>query len=182
MVAFQGVVNRCALNAGVMPVTDLLAKRLERGHACARQMWRAAKHAGNHGIVRQRLPRIQPAALVGHTTNSGQLLATHQAATPDVAVRIALPHADKDLTVLKQVEPPVGHGHSVQKERERTHLESSNRVQHPAPVAPIRRSLTGSFTPVTDWRHNADPALAPMRRSSGGANTPIPEWLHNAGQ
>jgi hypothetical protein len=42
--------------------------------------------------------------------------------------------------------------------------------------------IAGSFTPVTDWRHNADPALEPMRRSSGGANTPIPEWLHNAGQ
>jgi hypothetical protein len=32
-------------------------------------------------------------------------------------------------------------------------------------VAPLRRSEGGSFTPIPEWRHYADPDMAPLGRS-----------------
>jgi hypothetical protein len=45
-------------------------------------------------------------------------------------------------------------------------------------LAPLRRSVSGAYMAITNWRLYADPALAPLRRSPGGAITPITDWRH----
>jgi hypothetical protein len=79
--------------------------------------------------------------------------------------RIALPHADKDVTALKQFEPPVGPGHSVQKEREHTHLEKFESRSTP--------HASGTYTPIIDWLLYSGQGLAPIRRSRNGSVTPV---------
>src|SRR6202158_1964911 len=165
VVALEGAVDRRALHLGVKPAGDLLAKRLERRHAGAGQVRRAAEPSGDHGVFGQRLRWIEPAEFLGDAPDGGELLAANQPDARNVAVGIALPHADKDLAVLKQFEPPVGHGRSAQKERSVPSWESSNRV--------LLHSAGGAFTPIIGWLHCADPALAPMRRSSIGSYTAV---------
>ncbi|HAT2528583.1 TPA: hypothetical protein I8455_004512 [Aeromonas hydrophila] len=109
--------DRGALNAGGKPFADLFAIWLNRRHTGVRQVRRAPEDTRDRSVVRQRLHRIQPTTRFSLAAHGRQLLAPHQTAARDVAVRIALPHADKDLAVFKQFEPPVGHGRSVQKER-----------------------------------------------------------------
>jgi hypothetical protein len=77
----------------------------------------------------------------------------------DVAVGIALPHADKVLAVLKQFEPPVGHRRYRSTERSVPGWESSNRV--------LLHGAGGAYTPILCWRLCADHQVAPssIRRS-----------------
>jgi hypothetical protein len=86
------------------PVADLFTERLGRRHAGVRQVRRATENASDRGVIRQRPCRIQPSEPLGFPAHGRQLLASHQAAARDVAVGIALPHADKDLAVLEQFE------------------------------------------------------------------------------
>jgi hypothetical protein len=114
-----------------------------------------------------------------------QLGSTHQATTCDVAVGITASHTYKNLTILKHLEPPIGHGRSVQKERERTDWGSSNPTLYryrwlldaTPSVAPLRRPWTGFIAPTFKWLDYADLRLAPLRRLSGGSITPTLLWL-----
>jgi hypothetical protein len=101
---------------------------------------------------------VNSGSAFGVFSNSANVVA-EQRDTPDVAIGIAVPHAGKDLTVLKQLEPPVGHGHSVQKERS-------------VPIWKVRIA----FNTQRRWRLYADHRLAPLRRSRSGAVTPILRW------
>jgi hypothetical protein len=132
-------------------------------------MWCAAELSGDHGVLRQRLRRIEPAELLRSAPYCGELLAAHEPSAGYVAVGIALPHADKDLAVLKQFEPPVGHGRSAQKRAKRTQLGTFEpRSLH---------DTGGAYAPIIWWRHYGDHRLAPLRRSSAGAYAPIINWL-----
>lgn len=104
MVTFERTVNRRALHVSLEPVADLLAKGLEGRHAGAGQVRRAAELTGDHGVLRQRPRRIEPAEILRRAPYGGELLAAHEPGARYVAVGIALPHADKDLAVLKQFE------------------------------------------------------------------------------
>ena len=46
-------------------------------------------------------------------------------------------------------------------------------------VDPIRRSLTGSITPIMNWIHYADHELDPICRSSSGSYRPIADTVHS---
>lgn len=147
MVALEDTVDRRALDVGLEPASNPLAKGLERRHADAGQVWCAAEASGDHGVFRQRLRWIEPAELQGDTASRR----AHQPDARDVAVGIALPHADKDLAVLKQFESPVGHGRSTQKRAKRTQLgKVRTAFCYTAQVAPMRRSSNGSYTAIRD--------------------------------
>ncbi|WP_238327862.1 hypothetical protein, partial [Paraburkholderia mimosarum] len=93
----------------------------------------------------------------------------------DVAVGITASHAHKDMTILKQFEPPVGHRRSAQKNGAYRLGKFELRLC-PLPLAP----QGGFFTPPMRWLDYAAPELASLRRPSGGPITPPPDWLYNA--
>ncbi len=66
VIALKGCMDCGALDAGVEPLSNLLAVRFHRGDATAWHLsWNAAEDACDLGVFRHRLRRIEPASRLG---------------------------------------------------------------------------------------------------------------------
>ena len=109
----------------------------------------------------------------GQGSQMGGGSTAHQAALGNVAVRIALPHAQQGLSVVVHFDLPFTH-HVPRKKV----VEGSDEwVKSEMPVAYFFRA-GGSNTPIILWILYADHGLAPLRRSCAGSYTPILKWIH----
>lgn len=109
-----------------------------------------------------------PAAFAGQAAQAGRRAPSHETAACNVAVRIALPHAQQGLSVVVHFDLPFTH-HVPRKKV----VEGSDEwVKSEMPVAYFFRA-GGSNTPIILWILYADHGLAPLRRSCAGSYTPI---------
>jgi hypothetical protein len=193
VVAFERAEDRRALYAGIEPAADQIAKRLERGDAATWHLRVASEDARQLGVVWQGPPPIEPAVGKRDLPYGLQLAAPHQVRAGNVAVGIALAHAHQNLSIFKHFKSPVTHRPSGQKLRRYPVTEIRNAFRHAArhnnepaawldyadpEVALIRRSSSGSITPILHWLDYDDHLVAPLRRSRNGSNKPIRDNIY----
>jgi hypothetical protein len=122
---------------------------------------------GDGLIAGQRAGCIKPALGCCHAAQVAGLAAAHDLGRRDVAVGVALTHAQQGLTSVVHLESPACH---------LLLLGAKGTQGRDGPLDPGRCSVTGY------WLHYADPPLAPLRRSRSGSNMPITKWLQYGGR
>src|SRR5690606_8560614 len=156
------------------PGAQLLAVMLERGDRAAGLAW-GAQGGGDGLVVGQRLRRGQPAALGGDAPPLRRLGPAHDARRSNVAVGVALAHAQQGLSIVMHLAPPARHPWPSGQKARRVETASlcSRRPSTRRQLAPICRSGAGSNTPIAQWIQYADPRLAPTCRSRTGSYTAV---------
>ena len=172
MVAAQRGVDGRALRAGLQPTLDLRPERLQGGNA-RRHARRTCEHRRQRFVIGQRRDRIEPALLDRHLAHRARLRTTHQAGAGNLAIRIALPHPQQGLSVLIHLQTPLAHRRLLAKAE-----ESSEWVGVRDPVSGWQEEHWTKAFRKPYWLHYADHQVAPLRRSWSGSITPIFDWLH----
>ena len=106
--AYQGGVDRGALDALTPPTRDPLAMRFRQRGDRGLDADRTQVH-GKLAVAGQRRGDVEPTRRLGGAAKLRRLAPTHQPGTGNGAVGIAQPHARKDLTIFEHLEPPIGH-------------------------------------------------------------------------
>ena len=123
----------------------------------------------------RRLRQVQPARAAVRCAATARPWVAHDLRCGDVAVGVALAHAQQGLSIVMHLEIPARHLCVPGQKARRVEMAwlwfetPVNRTGWPLyadpTLAPIRRSRTGSITPVSQWLLHADHALAPIWRS-----------------
>ena len=108
MLALEHGVDDDAGDALAQPGGDAFAVRFETGNGGDGPFARR-QPLGNRGVVRRGLLCCQPATFAGQNPQTGGCPPAHEAATGNVAVRIALPHAQQGLSVVVHLDLPSTH-------------------------------------------------------------------------
>ena len=147
MAAYQGGVDRGALDALTPPTRDPLAMRFGQRGDRGLDAHRTQVH-GKLAVAGQRRGDVEPTRRFGGATKPRRLAPTHQPGTGNGAVGIAQPHARKYLSIFEHLEPPIGHRHLPLSEcagegtGEKWWSETS-----------AQQCRSGSFKANIGWRH-----------------------------
>ena len=171
MFALEYRVHDDAGNALAQPPRDAFPVRFEAGYRrngapSGRQSF------GNRRIVGRWQVCGEPTAFGGQASQTGRRAPPHEAASRNIAVRIALPHAQQGLSVVVHFDLPSTHHFPRKKVAE----GSDEWVKSEMPVAYFF-SGGGANTPIIVRILYADHGLAPLRRSCTGSYTPILKWI-----
>jgi len=108
VLALQRGVDGRARDALLDPGAKLRTMRLQRGNGGA-GLARAAQRGGDGGVVGQRLRQVQPARRGGDAPPLRGLGPAHDLRRGDVAVGVALAHAQQGLSIVMHLEIPARH-------------------------------------------------------------------------